>query len=332
MAKRYDMPPPVGWYQVSYSFDLKPGQAKPIKLCGDDLVLFRTESGEAKVLEAYCPHMGAHLGYGIHEYTNHGGEVRGENVVCPFHGWRFNGDGFCTEVPYAKNIPPKVNGKQCLRTYPVREMNQVVWVWWHPKSEAPTYEPKYIPEADPNNAEWGEVIVHNTRIRTHIQEMAENGSDPAHFLYVHTTAEVPEPKEVEFDGHYRRALLESAMNTPKGQIIGRIELESVGPGQGITRFTGICETVLMGSVTPIDDEYVEINFGFLQKKVNGEVPKGGVGAALIANVIQQLKEDTPIWENKIYRPLPILCDGDGPIAKFRKWYSQFYVDYTLPGT
>ena len=331
MKKRYDLPIPAGWYQVGYSFELEKGQAKAIRYFGQDMVLFRTESGVAKVLDAYCPHMGAHLGHGIHENMGKGSEVRGEDSVCPFHGWKFNGAGYCTEVPYAQNMPPKVAGKEVIRPWPVQEVNQVIWVWYHPQRAEPSYDVKVIPEADPANAEWGEVEVRRTTIRTHIQELAENGADPAHFHYVHGVLRMPETVLAEFDGHYRRARLETTQGTPRGEIKGCVDLESIGPGQGITRFTGICETVLMGNVTPIEDELVEVNFGFLQKKVNGVVPKGGVNAALIADIMQQLEEDRPIWEYKIYQPQPALCDGDGPIAKFRKWYSQFYVDAQVTG-
>ena len=38
----------------------------------------------------------------------------------------------------------------------------------------------------------------------------------------------------------------------------------------------------------------------------------------------QFENDVPIWENKVYRPTPILCDGDGLIAEFRRWCQQFY--------
>ena len=39
---------------------------------------------------------------------------------------------------------------------------------------------------------------------------------------------------------------------------------------------------------------------------------------------EQVEQDIPIWENKIYLDTPLLCDGDGPIRKYRKWFSQFY--------
>jgi nitrite reductase/ring-hydroxylating ferredoxin subunit len=325
MASRYTLPHPIGWFQICYSQDLAKGQSKAIRYFGEDMVLFRTQSGEAKVLDAYCPHMGAHLGHGIHEHTGQGGEVKEETIVCPFHGWRFNGNGECEDVPYAQNIPPKIVGKRCLKSWYVCERNKVIWVWYHPNGEAPSYEVMEIPEA--HDDDWGELQIHHWKLKTHTQEMAENAADPAHFHFVHGTAEMPNYAEVEFEGHTRRTLIKSKMKTPKGIINGEIEAFSNGPGQGITRFSGICETVLMGNVTSIDDEYVDVNFAFIQKKINGEVPTRGVNAAIIADICKQLEEDAPIWENKIYRPLPILCDGDGPIAKFRKWFAGFYLDY-----
>jgi len=327
VTKRYPMPLPFGWFAAMMSDELALGQAKPLKLFGQEMVIFRTESGAVKVLDAYCPHMGAHLGYGIHEFTDKGGEVRGETVVCPFHGWRFDGNGVCVDVPYAKNMPPKVQGKECLKVWPVVEKNQFIWIWYHPENQAPAYQIDDLPEADINNPEWGTAEVHRSIIRTHIQDIAENGSDPAHFRYVHGTAEIPMPIEVAFDGHRRHALFESRMNTPKGQIIGRIAFFNVGPGQAVTRFSGICDTVLQGYITPIDEDSVQVIFHFMQKKVSGEVKRGGVTQALIEDIKKQLREDTPIWEHKKYWPMPILCDGDGPISKFRKWYGQFYVGY-----
>ena len=56
------------------------------------------------------------------------------------------------------------------------------------------------------------------------------------------------------------------------------------------------------------------------------MPAGGVGAAIIADINKQVKEDIPVWENKKYASKPVLCDSDGPIAKFRKHLSSFYAE------
>ena len=95
-SSRYPFTPyPDGWYHVAKSVDLAVGDVKPLRVLGRDLVLVRTESGQARVLEAHCPHLGAHLGFG--------GQIEGEDVVCPFHAWRFAaGDGRCVGVPYQR--------------------------------------------------------------------------------------------------------------------------------------------------------------------------------------------------------------------------------------
>ncbi len=325
-VKRYPMPIPFGWYGVSYSDELKVGESRAIKYFGKEMVLFRTESGEATVLDAYCPHMGAHLGYGINNEHGTGGRIQGESIVCPFHAWKFNGEGMCTDVPYAKNVPPKVKDKQCLKSWPVKEMNDCIFVWYHPNDEAPFYDVEPIPELNEDRQLWSELKRFKWVVKTHMQEIGENGADPAHFKYVHQTATFPET-ELSFDGHKRYGIFRSKMTTPRGDINGVIASTTNGPGQGFVRYTGICETVQLGHTTPIDHETCEINFAFSQLKIEGKTPEGGVNAAIIKDICKQLSEDIPIWENKVYRELPILCDGDGPIYKFRQWMNQFYVDY-----
>ena len=319
--KRFPLPVPMGWFAVSYSDEIATGQSKPIRYFGHDMVLFRTESGEAVVLDAYCPHLGAHLGKGIEGEPDKGGKIKGEAIACPFHGWQFDKNGHCVGVPYAKNMPPKVQGKRSLKSWPLVEMNQVIWVWYHPEDAEPLWS---VTELGPlHDDQWGELERHEWVVKSCAQEMAENGSDPAHFVYVHGTASFPD-STITYDGHEFTSVLKSKMQTPKGEINGEINNRGIGPGQSSSLFSGICDTHLMGMTTPIDDETVHMRFAFNQKRVNGETPRGGVGAAVIKEVCKQFEEDKPIWENKIFRPNPILCDGDGPIAKFRKWYSQFY--------
>jgi phenylpropionate dioxygenase-like ring-hydroxylating dioxygenase large terminal subunit len=194
MGKRYDFPIPFGWYAVSLSRDLAVGEVKPLHYLGKELVLFRTESGEAKLLDAYCPHLGAHIG--------HGGKVKGEHVACPFHGWEFNGEGVCKHIPYAKNMPPRADGKQTLHAYPVQEQNSVVWAWYHPDCVAPLFELDVVPEVgDPG---WTDFRVYEWTINTVIQEAAENAADAAHFVYVHTAKDIPRG-EITHEGHRRFA-------------------------------------------------------------------------------------------------------------------------------
>jgi 3-ketosteroid 9alpha-monooxygenase subunit A len=191
MSQRYDLPIPFGWFVVALSNELSVAEVKPLHYFDRDLVLFRTESGQAKVLDAICPHLGAHLG--------HGGTVKGESIACPFHGWEFNGEGYCTDVPYAENMPPKIVDKECIRHYEVKEDNQAIWMWYHPNDEAPHWALDSVSEMnDPDF--WTQSHSKDWIVNCHIQDTNENAVDKAHFAYVHTSEFVPEG-DVEIDGH-----------------------------------------------------------------------------------------------------------------------------------
>ena len=137
---------------------------------------------------------------------------------------------------------------------------------------------------------------------------------------------------MEFDGVYRSGRLVSKMATPRGEVTGVIANKSTGPGQATVRFSGICDTVLMANLTPVDSEHSKAFYAFIQKKVDGKEPVGGVADAIVKDIYRQMEEDSIIWAHKQYFEKPLLCDNDGPFAKFRKWYSQFYThDNWRPG-
>lgn len=303
---------PAGWFQVAYSDELAPGAVLPLQYFGQELVLFRTEDGQAKVLDAFCPHLGAHLG--------HGGTVAGSSIRCPFHAWCFDGAGQCTEVPYAKKIPPKAS----IRAWHVDEVNGMIYAWYHPFGEAPSWKVPPLPEH--GSDEFTPWEKRRWKIRTRAQEMAENSVDSAHFFYVHRVQNMPTANTTT-DGQKFHMVSKTVMKTPAGKVEGQIEVNSLGFGFTSTRFTGLVETLLVSSVTAIDEEYVDVRFSFSIRKLANASATAGVGAAFIKEISRQLEQDIVIWEHKTYIDRPVLCDGDGPIGLFRKWVRQFYPDY-----
>ncbi|NND67629.1 MAG: Rieske 2Fe-2S domain-containing protein [Halioglobus sp.] len=322
MANRYDQPIPYGWFAVEYSDKLGNRGVMPLRYFGRDLVLFRTEAGAAVLMDAFCPHLGAHLG--------HGGKVQGENIACPFHGWQFDGAGYCQDVPYASNMPPRVVDKQVIRTYPVIERNAMIWGWYHPNGAAPEWDVEQIPEF--NSDEWTDLDLYDWEINTIIQEAGENGADVAHFMFVHSATEMPEG-EVSMDGVRRSTEIRNKVPriNDTGELAGSgedweyIEVNSlnVGPGQTIQRISRAFSVVMMGTVTPIDDQNIHLRFSFTMPRSQTDMNKV-LAEATRDNVVMGVGQDIPIWNNKSYVPDPILCDGDGPIAKYRKWFTQFY--------
>lgn len=86
-------------------------------ICGEPVVLYRTEGGAAVALEDRCPHRRAPL---------HKGTVVGETLQCGYHGFRFDGGGRCVAIPGSEVRPPATAR---VRSYPAVERHNYVWVW-----------------------------------------------------------------------------------------------------------------------------------------------------------------------------------------------------------
>jgi phenylpropionate dioxygenase-like ring-hydroxylating dioxygenase large terminal subunit len=243
VKRTFPFPLPNGWYQIAWSDELAPGQVVPLRYFDRDLVVFRTESGRPHVLDAFCPHLGAHLG--------HGSQVVGDALQCPFHAWRYDGSGACVHIPYARKIPARAQ----VRAWPVCEKNGMVLTWFHAAGDEPQWEIPEVPEY--GSDEWTPWERREWTIRTRNQEMAENTVDPAHFRYVHGTQTIAET-EIRPEGPVLHVVAKTTTTTAQGPAEGRIETQSYGLGWGITRFKGIVETLLITSGTPIDEERVHM--------------------------------------------------------------------------
>ena len=121
MDDRVSLPMPHGWFSITESEAIPIGEAVTLRAFGQDLVTYRGDDDRVRVVDPYCPHLGAHLGVG--------GRVIGRHLRCPFHHWAFDGDtGACVDIPYAEKIPPAAR----LRAWRVEERHGLVFVWHHP--------------------------------------------------------------------------------------------------------------------------------------------------------------------------------------------------------
>jgi 3-ketosteroid 9alpha-monooxygenase subunit A len=297
-----------GWFVVSFSDELEPGEAKPLTYFGKELVLFRTASGEPKVLDAHCPHMGAHLG--------HGGKVEGDSIRCPFHAWSFDGDGECVEIPYAKKIPKRAQ----IPCWPVRERNGMIYVWHDREKGAPDWE---IPILDGHGGdEWTPWNYGKVRIKTHPREIVENVVDVGHFIPVHGT-HVSEISN-EFDRHMATQI-NSGIAYPLGGGKDRYSLRATyhGPAYQVTKMEGLLSSRLINAHTPVGPYELDLRFAVSLKR-DGSGREDSFIEQYVENLRGGFFQDIEIWENMQFRDAPILCDGDGAIIKLRRWYGQFY--------
>jgi nitrite reductase/ring-hydroxylating ferredoxin subunit len=297
---RFPFPIPDGWFILTPSDEVAVGEIVPVHYFGRDLIVFRTDSGTARVTGAYCSHLGAHIGVG--------GKVRGESVQCPFHGWCYDGaSGRCTKIPYGSGRIPT---KAAVSAYPVVERNAMIWAWHHSEGGQPFYE---VPEvAELSDPAWSPPYSADFVIRTICQEMAENNHDPAHFRFVHGTDTIPE-EEVHIDGSYKRVV------GMKGSFVR----ESFGLGLGVLRMRDA--VTFFSSTTPIDEDHVHVRWTFTTP-----VERGPDGPKRMAeSFLAGLSQDIPIWENKRYVERPVLLKNERTILDHREWCKQFY---SVPAT
>ena len=302
---------PRGWFVVAWSKDLGRGDVTPLEYFGTKLVLFRTESGVATILDAFCPHLGAHLGVG--------GTVVGESVRCPFHAWEFDGSGGCTKIPYLREggkIPPRAR----TRSWPTVERNGIVFVWHDKDGGAPEWEVPVVEEVGADGwSDWYTNILEG--VKTHPKEIVENVADSAHFPKVHRT--VVEEFENIYDGHMATQHTVGLAEPPQG---GKDHFDIVatyyGPAFQISDMRGVLHTRLFLAHTPIDEERLDLRFAVMLELAG---PKTDTFAKFyVDNLTLGFHEDIDIWEHKTYRDRPLLVPGDGPIGRLRSWYGQFY--------
>jgi phenylpropionate dioxygenase-like ring-hydroxylating dioxygenase large terminal subunit len=155
-----------GWYWALPSHALKKGRIEPLRLLGRDLVAFRGDDEKVVVMDAYCPHMGAHLAEG---------RVDGNGVRCFFHDWKFDANGECVEVPCLERAP-----KARITTWTSAEHLGMVWVWAGEGEPGPL---PYVPELEHEECD---VLVSNRFVKEcHPNVVLINAIDEHHFNSVH---------------------------------------------------------------------------------------------------------------------------------------------------
>ena len=306
-GSRYPFPLPFGWSTVARVDELDPAVVTRFRAVERDLVVWN-DGADWHVFDAYCPHLGAHLGVG--------GRVEDGCLVCPFHEWAFDADGANVAIPYAD----RPNRKARVGSYVTQVRNRHVIFWYHPdQAVGPLWE---IPDALPDDAV--ECMRFTRRIKTVWQELAENAVDLAHFVSVHGMSKMGEMGHIELDGPRRTVRSKQSFQTSKGEFEGAIESSSYGPGIGVVTFELMSKVTLISGSTAIEDGEMEVRQTLYHAA--GDDLGAKIGTAFGAEVQRQFDQDIPIWENKRYQPSPALAPMERPVTEFRRWAKQFYAD------
>lgn len=322
---------PTGWFQVAWSDEVPVGGVHRMRYFGRDLVAWRGHSGAVTVMEAYCEHLGAHLGYGGTVV-----EAAGQDAIqCPFHGWQWNAAGRNVCIPYEDR--PNLGKK--IRTYPVRELNESIFLWHDASGEH--REPSFdVPDifaawddgrsADHYHPAFPGNVLFDAAQELHPQYVLENGVDFAHFKYVHQVPIIPQFTRQDFSAPLAYVDFTVAFEGEPGsieEIDSGVEAINVGLGFAITKSHGMVDNRTMLAVTPVDDATCDVRFSVWigNDPDNGGEPDAEAAAKAARFVIEQVEADLVIWSHQKYADPAALSRGEYPgFTALRRWAQQFY--------
>ncbi len=293
---------------------MRPGDVTALRCFGRDLVLFRARSGVPGVLDRYCPHLGASLA--------HGGTVDGDTLRCPFHGWAFDSSGVCRHAPLVERIPPKARA----RAWPTVESNGLIHVWHHASGEPPPAGPPAFEHFV--GRRYVRVGRATFPLKTHVQELCENGFDAAHFPLVHRTTLPTVELLREGDAFGTTLETQPMFGTRVLPVKSRIDILCYGLGlmRVQVRVPPWVSIFVFSFAVPIEAEEIVVRHVWIAETEPG--PRGWLqrvaGWVAGQESMRQSRQDRVIWDNKVYLPRPALSDGDRLIGPFRAWARQFY--------
>ena len=204
------------------------------------------------------------------------------------------------------------------------EANGFAYVWQHAGGGVPSYPVALLRDRPSSWTPW-RTSAHCVRV--HVQDMTENILDRAHFTSVHDMAL---PERARFDVRFEGAslIVDQVMRVTALSAAGievRSRTTTNGPGLvAVEVKQGPLDMLTYITQTPIDDERCDVRLHFSMRRLADAAATERVAELNERITREQFEQDVPIWEHKCYRARPMLADGDGPVAEYRRWFQQFY--------
>ncbi|WP_280361705.1 Rieske 2Fe-2S domain-containing protein [Nocardia wallacei] len=326
-----------GWHCLGLAAPFRDGKPHAVQAFGTKLVVWADSNGEIKVLDSYCRHLGGDLSMG---------EIKGDSIACPFHDWRWGGNGRCTSIPYARRVPPLAR----TRSWTTMERNGQLFVWHDHEGNPPPpevdipfikgpysdAEGNFTDQLDSGWTEWTweSMLIEGANCR----EIIDNVVDMAHFFYIHYA--FPTFFKNVFEGHIATQYLETKgrpdigmASKYGGDTLLKSEASYFGPSYMINPLTNIysgfeVNSVLINCHYPVSQDSFVLQWGITLEKPKGV--EGEMADKLAKKMTEGISvgflQDVEIWKHKSKIDNPLLCEEDGPVYQLRRWYDQFYVD------
>lgn len=297
---------------------------------GQNIVAWRDELGEVCVANAICPHLGANLS------PEFGGVLIQGELVCPFHGLRYNSDGVCVRLQ--DGLPKR---RIELTVFPVLEINNLIFAYWHPRGDSPDWRIPELPQEG-----WSSYVYDSKRVQTHPQETAENAPDYQHLSQVHGYFRVKGVEKASIDGPLFENGFLMSRRIRFGPLTQVFDLDISVTLWGLGYFLVEIKSERVGITvrqlslnTPVDEK--QTNYVMVVQVSHLDHPNQLIPGlnllprSLVRRIARHIvfriyrhdiAQDFRMWEHKQYLPHPRLTHVDGPILQFRSWCEQFYGD------
>ncbi|MEI6724105.1 MAG: aromatic ring-hydroxylating dioxygenase subunit alpha, partial [Betaproteobacteria bacterium] len=181
------------WQPVALVDELEGARpVRPVRIFGQDLVLFKDAAGKVALMDRDCPHRGADLSYG---------RLEPEGLRCPFHGWLFDADGRCVETP-GEPSHVRLCDKVRQKTYPVEARSGIYFAYLGEGA------PPAFAELDCFVAPDSHTFAFKGLLDCNWVQALEVGIDPAHASFLHRFFEDEDPNvapELAYGKQFRAA-------------------------------------------------------------------------------------------------------------------------------
>ena len=166
------------WLPLMLASELPTPDCEParVTILGEKLIAFRDTEGRVGLVDAYCPHRGAPLFYGRNEENG---------LRCVYHGWKFDVNGECIDLPSApegETYRHKIN----IVRYPCVEAGDLIWTYMGPPEKQPPF-----PEFDWLKLPSSHRYVRKFKLECNYLQAMEGDYDPSHGRFLHSTLEDP---------------------------------------------------------------------------------------------------------------------------------------------
>ncbi len=311
-----------GWYWAFQSKDVKKGHIKPLSFMGRELAVYRGQDGRAVALDAFCPHMGAHLAEG---------KVIGNDIRCFFHQWKYNRDGELIDIPVQTQRPCV----KPIRKWHIEERYQLLWIW--AGESEPTYPLPFVPELE--DGEYDCALGNVFQKGCHPNIVMINAIDEQHFKTVH---HVPWDLKIEPEIISTACIaFKNQSRFPEegwvGRLLNRVYKKSFtsemvyffGTSGSVTVGPDFLHFYIIFTSRPSKDGKTEGQTILLTKKRKG--PLGWIFSRVLLFLSQQTSNYFAVGDSRVFETIRFSLDhpvkADTPIIRFIQHLEQ---QKTLP--